>query len=804
VKSLRTVLEGLFFTAAAGGAVMASAYFGADPATATSASALSASTLALLLAGTATGGALGNFTYDKARSASDQMVERLSHGGANGTLPLNHDIARALRLSQIRAVEAIAHRIVDSLKPTEEDRSAQSLIERLDRFLEAILKWRRSAEEDIKTRWLENSSREEIEAVARDVRALLGPTSHRSPPGPGSRHPVGCSPDAADSAACVDAIWERSGLLVLAELNDFPVFDRPPLFDEVLSGRADIENVTWANAAIGFFAETLKSDPTVYRIVSVDLLRDIGADITKLSFEVRAQGRGVLSAIQARLGPIGEALAHVDARLAQLAGNDQELSAKLDRILAVLASVPIVEAEARLERWVASEYADRGYTAARVRDLIKENTKFFVGREADLSLLDGFVASRERGLLIVAAPAGVGKSALLAEWMRRRQEKRDFVARHIIARRAAETVGTMGVLEHLLQQLRAYRSATGTTLPGTDSALRNEIFEHLRIPARKAERLIVLIDGLDEADAPLPPFAHHEMGSGVYVVLGVRTEVNTEPEVLKRWLRGGLGDLPQMRHDMKPMTTDDIVLWLRAAVSGARFLDEREIAGALQRTTDGVPLFLRFVVEDFVRRLGVSGGEEARAALSALPAPFTEYVSAELDELVALRDGPWSETRRLFAILTQTFGSISARELHNSNLLPRELDLMRLDHRIERWFSISGSGADRAFAFAHPRLAEVFGEVLGFYAEDARKELIEHCETWFQHWGAYALAYAPDHLLAEGQREGWPKHAVERAAKPLLSFAFHQARLKLPIADDLMLRVPRQLRILAERADAIG
>jgi hypothetical protein len=129
---------------------------------------------------------------------------------------------------------------------------------------------------------------------------------------------------------------------------------------------------------------------------------------------------------------------------------------------------------------------------------------------------------------------------------------------------------------------------------------------------------------------------------------------------------------------------------------------------------------------------------------------------------------------------------------------------MWLDHRVERWFSISGSGADRAFAFAHPRLAEVFGDVLGFYAEDARNELIEHCETWSQHWGAYALAYAPDHLLAEGQREGWPKHAVERAAKPLLSLAFHQARLKLPIADDLMLRVPRQLRILAERADAVG
>jgi hypothetical protein len=779
LKSLRTVLEGVFFTAAAGAATVASAYSGADP----TAMAASAGAIALALAGSATSGALGNFTFREVSRVSDQIVDRLSHGGVNGELPLNHDIARAVRIAQLRAVEAIAHRIISSLKPTEADRSAQFVIDRLDSFLDGILKWRRSAEEDIKTRWFELSSREEVETAAQHVRNLLAD---------------------GDEVARVAAVWTKSGGLVLAELDEFPVSDRPPLFDAVLAGRADIEKVTWANAASAFFFETLKNDAAVYRIFSIELLKYIGIDIQQLSAQVAAQGESILLMMQECSGPVGQALAWIDRRLQQLVVKDEELAGKLDRILSILATVPIGEADARLERWVGSEYANWGLTAARVRDLIAESTRFFVGRETDLALLDDFLADHRRGLLIVAAPAGVGKSAMLAGWIRRRQETGDFVARHVIARRVEETAAATAVLEHLLQQVRTYRAAPAALLPSNDSRLRGELFEHLKPPARQGERLIVLLDGLDEADAPLAPFAHHEMGSGVYVVLGVRTEAEAEPEVLKRWLIGGLGDLPRMRHDLKPMTVNDVVLWLRAAMPSARFLHEDEIALALHRTTGGVPLFLRFVLEDLGRRLQKGSLEEARKALAVMPSSFIEYVHGELDELGRLGGSRWSNgARRLFSVLTQTFGPISARELHISGLASRDLDLMRLDHLIERWFSISGWGAERTFAFAHPRLAEMFGKVLGFYAEDARKELVEYCDAWSEHKGAYALAYAPDHLLAAAQREGWTKDAIERAAEPLLSLAFHQARLKLPIADYLMARVPHQLRVLAEKADAV-
>ena len=557
-----------------------------------------------------------------------------------------------------------------------------------------------------------------------------------------------------------------------------------------------------AKAVMAFFAEALKSDTAVYRMVTIDLLTEIGANVSKLRSEVATEGKEILSEMQMGFGPIGQAIVSVERRLDQFAANDRDISAKLDRILAVLTSVPAVEAEARVERWAASEYADYGLTNACVRDLIAENSKFFVGREGDLETLDDFLNEHDRGLLIVAAPAGVGKSALLAEWMGRRREVGDFVARHVIARRAPETVGSTAVLEHLLRQVSAYRGELATAIPDTESKLADAIFEHLKPAARAGERLIVVIDGLDEADASLRPFARREMGTGVYVVLGVRAAPETEPYVLKRWLSGGLGNLPQKRFDVKPLSATVVVQWLRAITPGIRVINELRIAEGLHRATDGVPLFLRFVIDDFARTLVDAGLEKASAVITSLPSSFTDYVRTALSELDSIEDGAWGVgPRKLFALLTQTLGPISVRELHEGKLTPPELNLRRLDHRIERWFSISGDGSERTFAFTHPLLATVFGAVLGDEADDAKGQLCAHCKAWSRHKGAYALAFAPDHLISAAEAEGWSSRAVEGAAEPLVSLEFHRARLALTISDGLMARAPQQMRRLSENAD---
>jgi hypothetical protein len=779
MSRIRKVVEGVVLTAAVAGATVAGGFAGVG-------SSAGLAAVVITSASAASGGALGNLTYAEFCAGSDRIVEYLLRSSGSGELPINHDIARAVRRAQIMATEAIAALVVDELRPMEADRSAQIAYRPLGEFLTEIRKWRQVEEESLRSNWLTLAERDDLQAAGRRFRELLG------------------SLPTATNDAAAEKFWVEAGKLVIDELSNFGIPNGPPIFFEAVTGRSSIRGIRWSDAVVAFFAQQLKKDTAVYRAVSIDLLHGLGRDVSRLEEQFADQGKALLTALQASLGPIGDRLASIENALGQFAANDAHIEAKLECILVLLVALSETAVSQRLSRWSASEYADSSVAAVDVRRLIDENSGFFVGRQADLNRLDEFVAGNDRGLITVAAPAGFGKSALLAHWLRRRQQVGDFVARHVIARRQPETIPTDVVLDHVLQQLRAYR---GPEFVSAGARPQDAIAVCLRDGAYPDERLIVLIDGLDEANEALPGFVRQAMmGAGVYVVLGIRAEPKVTPDILRPWL-SGIDGIPTLRLDLSPMPMPDIVLWLRAAVPYMRFIDEAEIVAALERTTGGLPLFLRFLVEDFAARSQSAGVAAARRALLELPSSFTEYIRermAELDQLEAAQNPAWSYgSRRLFAILTQTLGPISARELHAGGLVPKELNLRKLHHLAERWFSISGPLMDRSFAFAHPRLASIFGKVLGYEADEARAALIAHCERWQDHCGAYALTFLPGHLLALAAEDSWSKASIERAAATLCCLAFHQRRLALPLTDDMMVQAARQLRILAEKANAI-
>jgi WD40 repeat protein len=767
VINFRAVLEGTAYTSVALLATWASAYAAGSGSAAVGLEAAAAA----LAAGTTTG-ILSNLAFRDAARLSDRIVKRLAIKG----LPLNQDVERAVRLAQLRAVEASAHHVASTLMPSKGGMAGRLRLISLNDFLKRVRDWRRSALDELRADRTEVFGHGELDVLARDVRALISPNGN------------------GNAAANFGTVWGKSGALILAELENAKISDRPLEFDKLLIGEASFNGLTWANAVTAFFAELLKTEPALYQIFSIDLLGGLAGNLSTLTSD--------LGAIQESLGPIGQALAAVDRRLDELTINDAALSLKLDRIIALLASVSVEEAAARLERWAGSEYADSGLTANDVRELVAEH-KLFVGRTRDFEVLDSFVNGHDRGLIIVAAPPGVGKSAFLVEWMTRRRELGDFVARHIISRRAPTTVGSISVLAHLRRQVETYRGVHRNAIAESETRLADDVFEFLKAPAREGERLIVLIDGLDEADPKLPSFARQAMGEGVFVVVGVRAEPISEPEVLKHWLSFGLGSLPRVRHDLGPLTVEEVAQWLRLSMPSVRLLSEAEIAFALNRISDGIPLYLRFLIDDFVRAVSDFGLTITRDVLTKMPASFSDYVQAELRGLDRLDNPTWGPAaRKLFALLTQVRGPISAREMGRGGLVaPELLSPGRLDHRLERWFSIAKHGSERTFAFAHPHLAKVFGEVLDYEAEEAQTLLCAYCSSWAQHYGAYALAHAPHHLLTAAAASGWARAAVANAAAPLLSADFHCRRLQFAISDEVLSRTPRQARALAERAE---
>ncbi len=146
----------------------------------------------------------------------------------------------------------------------------------------------------------------------------------------------------------------------------------------------------------------------------------------------------------------------------------------------------------------------------------------FIGRDALIRDIDAFIARERCGYIVIEAEAGLGKSALLGALVRRRGYIHHFV----------ELTGPQGTdlaLKSLAAQIiRAYDLGLGV-VPA--AAARPQYFHSLlgQASARAGatgERVVVVIDGLDQAAAPED---HNVLGLPTSLPNGVFLIVSHQP-----------------------------------------------------------------------------------------------------------------------------------------------------------------------------------------------------------------------------------------------------------------------------------
>src|SRR5262245_37669013 len=96
-------------------------------------------------------------------------------------------------------------------------------------------------------------------------------------------------------------------------------------------------------------------------------------------------------------------------------------------------------------------------TLDQIDKIMAERTLHFFGREDQLAYLDAFVRDHERGILVLAAPGGFGKSCLLANWGLRREAQGGAVAYHLFNATAGRTVQRADAFTGLRVQIAALR-----------------------------------------------------------------------------------------------------------------------------------------------------------------------------------------------------------------------------------------------------------------------------------------------------------------------------------------------------------
>ena len=154
----------------------------------------------------------------------------------------------------------------------------------------------------------------------------------------------------------------------------------------------------------------------------------------------------------------------------------------------------------------------------------------FVGRVALLARLDQLlVAGRTDLWVLVTGGPGMGKSAVLAEWLAQRERAGDGVPHHFIRRGEYDWDNPAKLVSSLVGQIEA--RFPDHPEPAADArqhpaarlvATLNRVSANVLVP--RGERMVVLIDGLDEydppagtltGDDPLAAFVPHALPRGV-------------------------------------------------------------------------------------------------------------------------------------------------------------------------------------------------------------------------------------------------------------------------------------------------
>jgi hypothetical protein len=251
-------------------------------------------------------------------------------------------------------------------------------------------------------------------------------------------------------------------------------------------------------------------------------------------------------------------------------------------------------------------------TLDEVDKIMAERTRHFFGRDDQLAILDAFVASNPCGVMMIVAPGGFGKSALLANWGPRQAARGAAVAYHFFSATALRTTEPTDALKCLMMQLAFLSKRPAPTLPDDPYKLRKMLNEELCRDARPDRPLIVILDGLNEAAVERFWLIElsQELGRHVYIVasgvpvhnvyiltprLIVPAARALEPEYLTEWLRRAKWcDYPVLCHDIPQLSREGMLAWLRRLVPGIPVDQEARLARCLAATSEGVPLFFQF------------------------------------------------------------------------------------------------------------------------------------------------------------------------------------------------------------------
>ncbi len=375
----------------------------------------------------------------------------------------------------------------------------------------------------------------------------------------------------------------------------------------------------------------------------------------------------------------------------------------------------------------------------------------FGGRGRDFEHLDAWLVDPLTApYLLLAAPAGRGKSALLLRWCQRLLARPDVAVVYFPVSIRFRTNLAAVVFPSLVACLANLHGEKLPADPNTQEEVWRGLFvDYMTRPLPAGRSLVLVLDGIDEAAdwTAGPGLFPQDPPSGLRVVLSARYLANDQDASawLARlgWTREGLATT----HQLYPLDRAGIGSVLLQMGFPLDLLSSRvDIVSELHRLSEGDPLLVRLYVDDLWER-----GEEAvrlrpedlRAIRPGLIGYFERWWN---DQRLLWREQATQREAAVQIVLSLLAAALGPLSRDDILALAPEEEGFRMDGLAEHMVSLSrfviGDGIRQGYVFSHPRLASYFLE------ERLNTEERQVVERRFLAWGEWTLRALNEERLA--------------------------------------------------------
>lgn len=368
----------------------------------------------------------------------------------------------------------------------------------------------------------------------------------------------------------------------------------------------------------------------------------------------------------------------------------------------------------------------------------------FGGRDQDLRDLNDWLDGGRAPILLLVAPTGYGKTALVCHWVESLQERPDLGLVFLpISRRFSMSLEG-DVWPALLGRLaRLYRVEAPTEL--TPRVAHTWLAQHLRKPLPDGQRLLLLIDGLDEADGWSWPSGAIpvELPAGHRILVTARERRNDESSRLRSELdlRPALVTTRSLDRLSLSAVTDALSA-LRSRLGPAG--EDPAFARKLYRlSNDGDPLVLELLLDELQTPQGRASLLADSISLKPGLAGLWDRMTNTVERGAFDRESPaW----RLAGVLVSAVAPLSRDALMELTGQESASAFDRARAPIQRWLHETPSG----YVFSHPRLREFLSEEKLSQKERRfwDQSLLRWCEQRLADaWARQDIDDIPDYVL---------------------------------------------------------